>query len=140
MPSGTVAHMRVKDAVGRFGEQIAADHLEAAGLTIVERNWRCREGELDIVASEGSELVIVEVKTRSTAAFGLPAEAVDRAKCCRIRRLAVQWIADHRDSTGSWSAVRFDVVSVLRRSGGPGSGGGSGPGSGLVVTHLRGAF
>ena len=76
--------MRVKDAVGRYGEQCAADHLAAAGLEILARNWRCRAGELDIVARDGSQLVFVEVKTRSSLAFGTPAEAVDR----RSRRVS----------------------------------------------------
>jgi putative endonuclease len=75
--------MRVKDAVGRFGEQLAVGHLETAGLEILARNWRCRQGELDIVARDGSQLVFVEVKTRSSRAFGSPAEAVDRAKSAR---------------------------------------------------------
>ena len=89
--------MRVKDAVGRFGEDVAAQHLLAAGLQILERNWRCREGELDIVARDGSELVFVEVKTRSSLAFGTPAEAVGPAKAARLRRLALCWLAEHRE-------------------------------------------
>jgi putative endonuclease len=121
--------MRVKDAVGRFGEQVAADHLSAAGLVILSRNWRCRAGELDIVAREGDELVIVEVKTRSSLAFGSPAEAVDRIKAGRIRHLALQWIAEARVEGGTfWQAVRFDVVAVLRGR------------DGVEVTHVRGAF
>jgi putative endonuclease len=123
--------MRVKDAVGRYGEQVAVDHLEAAGLVVLARNWRCREGELDIVARDGDELVFIEVKTRSSLAFGLPAEAVDRIKAARIRRLALIWIAAQRSGPGarSWSALRFDVVSVLRkRTGGP------------ELAHVKGAF
>jgi putative endonuclease len=120
--------MRVKDAVGRFGEQLAVAHLEATGAVVLARNWRCRDGELDIVARDGDELVFVEVKTRSSAAFGGPAEAVDRVKAARIRRLALQWIAAERDRNGAfWSAVRFDVVAVLR-TGSP------------RITHLKGAF
>ncbi|HET6878123.1 MAG TPA: YraN family protein [Jatrophihabitans sp.] len=119
--------MRVKDAVGRFGEQVAADHLSKAGLEILERNWRCRDGELDIVARDGAALVFVEVKTRSSVSFGLPAAAVDRRKIARLRRLAVRWMNQHRELDRFWSSVRFDVVSVLRRaSGGP------------QVDHLRG--
>ena len=72
--------MRVKDAVGRFGEQVAVEHLQDAGVTILDRNWRCREGELDIVARDGDTLVFVEVKTRSSSAFGLPAGAVSARK------------------------------------------------------------
>jgi putative endonuclease len=122
--------MRVKDAVGRFGEQLAAQHLEAAGLQILARNWRCRSGELDLVARDGSQLVFVEVKTRSSLAFGAPAEAVDRAKSARIRQLALRWIMAEREAGRPefWSVLRFDVVTVVR-----------GP-SGVRVQHLAGAF
>jgi len=123
--------MRVKDAVGRYGEQLAVEHLEAAGLVVLDRNWRCREGELDVVARDGAELVFVEVKTRSSLAFGAPAEAVDRVKAARIRQLSLRWIAAarERDPAASWSSVRFDVVCVLRRRSGP-----------PQVTRVRGAF
>ena len=121
--------MRVKDAVGRFGEDVAAAHLEAAGLRIVERNWRCREGELDIVAREHSDLVFVEVKTRSSLAFGSPAEAVSRTKAARLRRLALRWLQEHRDLDQFWAAVRFDVVSVVRHQT-----------LGVQVQHLRGVL
>jgi putative endonuclease len=119
--------MRVKDAVGRFGEQLAADALVGDGLVLLERNWRCADGELDIVAVEGSVLVFVEVKTRSTVAFGDPAEAVGRAKAARLRRLAVRWLAAHPDER--WPEVRFDVVAVVRRA----------P-DGPSVRHLRGVL
>src|SRR5664279_148953 len=108
--------MRVKDAVGRFGEDTAARHLLAAGLTILERNWRVPQvagsdlrGELDIVAREGEALVVVEVKTRSGTGFGWPSESVTADKARRVRRLAVAWMAAH-PGVGHGS-VRFDVVS-----------------------------
>jgi putative endonuclease len=118
--------MRVKDAVGRFGEDLAARHLQQAGYTLLDRNWRCREGELDIVALDGRTVVFVEVKTRSSAAYGRPAEAVTPAKLARLRRLAVQWLAAQPEDA-RWPEVRFDVVAVLRCS----------P-SGPVVEHLAG--
>jgi putative endonuclease len=117
--------MRVKDAVGQFGEQVAAQHLERAGLRILDRNWRCPEGEIDLVAAEGATLVVCEVKTRSGAAFGDPAEAVGPAKVQRLRRLALRWMAAHEVG---WGDLRFDVVAVVRREGE------------VVVRHLRGAF
>ena len=87
-------------------------------MQILDRNWRCSEGELDIVGRDGDCLVFVEVKTRSTTAFGDPAEAVNRAKAARLRRLALCWL----DATAIWFAgarpIRFDVVSVVRA--GPG--------------------
>jgi putative endonuclease len=119
--------MRVKDAVGRFGEQVAVTALEAAGLVVLDRNWRCPDGELDIVAVDGTVLAFVEVKTRSSVAYGDPAEAVSPAKAARIRRLAVRWLAAHEPA--HWAEVRFDVVAVVRNT----------P-DGPDVRHLRGAF
>ena len=117
---------RVKGAIGRFGEELAARHLEAAGLRILDRNWRCAEGEIDIVAADGDTLVICEVKTRSGTGFGDPAEAVIAAKAARLRRLALRWLAAREVG---WRDLRFDVVTVLRR-----------PHGDPVVRHLRGAF
>src|SRR5690349_14807630 len=94
--------MRVKDAVGRFGEDTAVRCLTDAGLTVLDRNWRPPRlpgsdvrGELDIVARDGDEIVIVEVKTRSGLGFGAPAEAVTRDKVRRLRRLAAAWLRAH---------------------------------------------
>jgi putative endonuclease len=124
--------MRTKDAVGRYGEQLAADHLAAAGLEILDRNWRCADGELDIIAREGETVVFVEVKTRSTTAFGDPAEAMTPQKTGRIHRLALRWLADQRENSnafGPWSELRFDLVTIVRLAeGGP------------RLRHLRGAF
>jgi putative endonuclease len=123
--------MHAKDAVGRYGEQLAAHHLRGAGLTLLARNWRCPEGELDIVAREGDVLVFCEVKTRSSAAFGWPAEAVGGAKAARLRRLAACYLAEQRPMSprGFWPAIRFDVVSVIHRQSGV-----------AQVEHLRGVL
>jgi len=122
--------MRVKDLVGRYGEQLAAEYLVASGMAILDRNWRCADGELDLVARDGHAVVFVEVKTRSTVAFGEPSEAVSAVKAARIRRLALHWLAEHRAAGGGLRGdVRFDVVSVVRL-------GADGP----QVTHLRAAF
>lgn len=118
--------MRAKDAVGQYGEDVAARHLQEAGLEIVARNWRCGEGEIDIVARERGALVFCEVKTRSSDRFGLPAEAVSRRKADRLRRLAYLWLQEHRLRA---TEVRFDVVSVTRQ-----------PVGAAVVEHLRAAF
>ncbi|WP_182113564.1 MULTISPECIES: YraN family protein [unclassified Actinotalea] len=101
--------MRAKDAVGRYGENVAASYLAAAGWQVVDRNWRGPSGELDIVALHGDELVVVEVKTRSGDGFGHPAEAVTPAKLARLRRLAAQWLDAHELHPRS---VRIDVVAV----------------------------
>ncbi len=123
--------MRVKDAVGRFGEQVAAQYLTDAGLVLVERNWRCARGEIDIIAVDGQALVFIEVKTRSSVAFGDPAEAVTAAKAGRIRLLAAQWLSDRRANADrpTWQELRFDVVCVVRRAAGP-----------PLVRHLKAAF
>jgi putative endonuclease len=121
-----VVVVRAKDAVGRYGEDVAARHLLDAGLEILARNWRCREGEIDIVAREHGALVFCEVKTRSSELFGLPAEAVTRRKADRLRRLAYLWLQDNPQRV---SDIRFDVVSVLRSSAGA-----------AAVDHIRAAF
>lgn len=101
--------MRAKDAVGRYGEKVAAAYLTDAGWEVLDRNWRCPAGELDIVALDGSELVVVEVKTRTGDGYGHPAEAVTAQKLARLRRLAAQWLDAHElHPTG----VRVDVVAV----------------------------
>lgn len=115
--------MRSSDAVGRYGEQVAVTHLERAGMVVLDRNWRCRHGELDVVAMDGSCLVAVEVKTRRSTAYGHPVEAVTRVKLGRLRRLVAQWLADHDVRV---DAVRIDVVAVLRPRSGP-----------AVVEHRR---
>ena len=97
-------------ALGARGEDVAVEFLVDAGLEIIERNWRCRYGELDVVATSGDRIVFVEVKTRSGVGYGSPAESVTFAKQRRIRVLAMHWLTD---SGRSWSRVRFDVVAVL---------------------------
>jgi putative endonuclease len=112
--------MRVSAALGRFGEDAAVAHLEAAGWQILDRNWRCAHGELDIVARDGATVVFVEVKTRSSVAFGVPADAVGHTKSGRIRRTAAQWLTERRGEHAGqrFDDLRFDVVSVLRTDGG----------------------
>lgn len=97
-------------ALGAAGEAQAAEWYEAHGYTVVARNWRCREGELDLVVAKGHELVFVEVKTRRTAAFGVPAEAVTPRKQQRLRTLAVRYL---RDTGTRARRLRFDVVAIL---------------------------
>ncbi len=115
------------DELGRRGEEVAVEHLERLGLVIIARNWRCREGEIDIVATDGIDRVVIcEVKTRSGVGFGSPAEAVTRVKRRRLRRLAQLYLADHLNR---WVAVRFDVIGVLCL-----------PGLPPTVEHVRAAF
>lgn len=106
--------MAAKDALGRRGEAIAADHLIARGLNIVERNWRCPQGEIDLIARDGFELVFVEVKTRSGVAFGHPLESITVAKLARLRRLAAAWCDTH---PGSHDRIRIDAIAVIAPAG-----------------------
>ena len=102
--------MRAKDAVGRYGEDVAAAHVRDAGWQVLDRNWRCADGELDLVGLDGDELVAVEVKTRRSTAYGTPAEAVTARKLARVRRLTALWLAAHDVHPAS---VRVDVIAVL---------------------------
>lgn len=101
--------MDVRRSVGDAGEDAVAAWYEAAGYSIVARNWRVREGELDVIARRGDVLVFCEAKTRRSDTFGIPAEAVTARKQARIRGLAAQWLAAHRVGAGT---LRFDVASV----------------------------
>jgi putative endonuclease len=98
-------------ATGAWGEEQVADWYRGRGYEVLARNWRVREGELDLVVARGDVVVFCEVKSRSSEAFGQPFEAVTPVKQVRLRRLAARWLAaDGR----SWPIVRFDVASVVR--------------------------
>jgi putative endonuclease len=115
---------KVARAVGDYGEQVACTHLERQGYEVLDRNWRCEYGELDVVARLGSTLVFCEVKTRRSRRFGSPVEAVTRAKAARLRRLAVAWLRAHDQRAGE---IRIDVLGVLVGRSGP-----------ATVEHLEG--
>ena len=102
--------MRSKDRLGRRGEELAAVYLEAHGMRIVDRNWRCPEGEIDIVALDRGMLVIAEVKARRSLAYGHPFEAVGAEKLARLHRLAAAWSREHGLRKPLY---RVDVVAVL---------------------------
>ena len=108
MAHGGMPH-RVARTIGDVGEQFAADHLSARGVHIVERNWRCQLGEIDIIGIDADALVFYEVKTRRSARYGSPAEAVTPAKAARLRRLAVRWLSEHPHSA---SEIRIDVLAL----------------------------
>ncbi len=98
-------------ALGRYGEDVAARHLTGAGMVVLDRNWRGPAGELDLVLRDGDTLVVCEVKTRTSDRCGSPHEAVDARKLTRLRRLAAQWI----EASGVRPAdVRIDLVAVHR--------------------------
>jgi putative endonuclease len=95
--------------LGAAGEELVAGWYQTAGYEILARNWRCPEGEIDLVCRLGQTVVVCEVKTRRSLAFGLPAEAVTAAKRRRLRRLAVRWLAE---AGVACRDVRFDVAAV----------------------------
>jgi putative endonuclease len=95
---------------GAAGEGLVASWYGVRGYQVVDRNWRCPLGEIDLVCRRGELLVICEVKSRRSSAFGAPIEAVTSAKRRRLRRLAARWLADHG---ARCAEVRFDVASVL---------------------------
>ena len=102
--------------LGRYGEDLAERYLRERGLEILERNWRCEHGEIDIVARDRDCLVVCEVKTRSGTSFGEPVEAVTVTKALRLRRLAAAYV---RAGGPHPPVVRIDVVGVLARPGEP---------------------
>jgi putative endonuclease len=99
-----------RQRLGARGEDLAAAWYEEQGYEVLDRNWRCRLGELDLVVRRGRTIVFCEVKARSSTAFGTPAEAVTPVKRNRIRHLAARWLEDGRTRAGE---IRFDVVAVL---------------------------
>lgn len=117
--------MDTRPALGRAGEAAAADLYRELGFVIVERNYRCSEGEIDVIARRGDLLVFCEVKTRTSDWWGVPSEAVSWSKQMRIRRLAAHWFNERRPGPVE---VRFDVVSVIVR------------GSHVETTHIPDAF
>lgn len=111
--------------IGALGEQLAVDHLTSRGLTVLARNWRCRYGELDVIAEDAvaGAVVFVEVKTRTSDRFGGVEQAVTPLKVRRLRRLAGLWLAGQ---DRGWPKVRIDVVGVR-----------IGRGPTPEITHLR---
>ncbi|GAA3196825.1 YraN family protein [Actinocorallia longicatena] len=115
--------MNANQDLGRRGENAAARYLTRLGWTVLDRNWRCPEGELDIVAFDGRHHVICEVKTRRSHAFGTPAEAITVDKASRLRKLARRWADQHGVRAGS---LRIDLIGL--------TGGGR---EGFTIDHLK---
>lgn len=118
--------MARKDDLGRRGEDCAAAFLTDAGYRLVERNWRCPQGEIDIIAERSGEVVFVEVKTRSSLAFGHPFEAITAAKLARLRRLAAAWC---EQAAVRPARIRIDAIAVT-----------AAPGAQPVIEHRTGVF
>lgn len=111
---------------GERGEALAARYLEEQGLVVLDRNWRCPDGELDLVLTDRRKIIICEVKTRTSDHYGTPAEAVDDAKAARIRKLGRQWRTQHQLNNVE---TRYDLVSILWP-----------PGDTPQVNHLKGVL
>lgn len=118
------ASAATKRALGAYGESLAARHLVDQGMVLLDRNWRCPAGEIDLVLRDADVLVVCEVKTRSSLACGTPHEAVTPAKVARMQELASRWQEDHGVAAPD---VRLDMVCVLRPRRGP-----------SAVEHVRG--
>jgi putative endonuclease len=114
-----------KRLLGQRGEAIAARHLTGLGMEVIDRNWRCDAGEIDLVLRDGRVLVVCEVKTRTSTAFGTPLEAIDQRKLDRLRRLAARWLRVHDCHPDD---VRIDMVGVLAP-----------PGLPVEIEHVEGA-
>jgi putative endonuclease len=97
-------------SLGSYGERVAAQRLVEQGMVLVDRNWRCDLGEVDLVLRDGEVLVFCEVKTRSSTTYGHPLEAVTPTKGARLRRLAARWLGEHDVHARD---VRIDLVGVL---------------------------
>ena len=117
--------MRTRNAVGRYGEDLAARYLTTEGFVILERNWRCELGEIDIVARDGDALVVGEVKTRRGLNYGSPLESITYRKLTTLRKLAGRWLQTHELRP---AAIRIDIIAVLFDQDTPPS-----------VDHVRGA-
>ncbi|MFJ4673032.1 YraN family protein [Kitasatospora purpeofusca] len=146
-PAGAGAARLGNTGLGRYGESVAARRLAEEGLHILDRNWRCVEGELDIVALDGDTVAVCEVKTRSERSFQQPSEAIDHIKADRLRRLAERWMSERwpghfarlagpeyrpGSTDPPWApvppgGVRIDLVAVINRVRGA-----------ATVDHLRG--
>ena len=114
--------------LGRTGEQAAARHLQRLGFDVLERNYRTRWGELDLIAYDGRTLVFCEVKARRTR-HGQPLDAIRAAKQRRVRRMAMRWLTERSDRPHA-RELRFDAIGVTL----------DGRGQLVAVEHLEGAF
>ena len=116
--------------LGALGEQLATEHLERCGFTVVERNYRTRWGELDVIAFDGRTLAFCEVKTRRAGGrAGSAVEAVGRAKQAQVRRMAARWLVERRERPYA-DQIRFDAIGVTF----------DGAGRLVSLEHLEGAF
>lgn len=116
-----------KQQIGKTGEKVAADYLIRHGYRIIERNWRCRSGEIDIIAAKNSYVIFVEVRTRrTTSSYGKPQESVDYRKQHQVRKTANVYLFQHGLND---VPLRFDVMSIVLKSDGT-----------ATIEHIMAAF
>jgi putative endonuclease len=116
--------------LGVLGERLAGEHLERCGFTVLERNYRTRWGELDVIAYDGRTLAFCEVKTRRAGGrAGAPFDAIGTGKQAQVRRIAGRWLAERRDRPYA-QQIRFDAIGVTFDAGG----------RLVALEHLEGAF
>ena len=116
----------MRKETGRRGEELAALYLSRLGFEIVERNYRCRWGEIDIICRRGNLMVFVEVRSKSTERFGTPEETINRTKVSRIRRTAMEYLREK--AAGRPFNMRFDLIAITFQKG---------QGN---IKHIKGAF
>ena len=102
--------MAHKDDLGRWGETVAAEYLQAEGYRVIARGWRCPRGEIDIIAQRGGFTAFVEVKTRRSLRFGHPLEAITPDKFSRLRVLAGEWC---RSNGHGLAGIRIDGIGIV---------------------------
>ena len=106
--------IHIKRDFGNTGENLATEYLEKQGYTILERNFYCKQGEIDIIAKDNNEIVFIEVKSRSNKLFGIPSEAVTKQKIKHLFRNARYFLYKNKMIN---EYIRFDVVEILIKSG-----------------------
>jgi putative endonuclease len=121
-PKGVL--MTSAQELAREGEQAAVDYMSQRGFRVLDRNWRCEDGEIGVVSEERQTLVVCEIKTRAGTRFGTPLEALGRAGVDRLRRLGVRWMQAHG---ARYDRIRIDVIGMLRDDGGD-----------FTIEHVRG--
>ncbi len=124
MSADTASPAAARLALGAYGERLAARHLVGQGMVVLDRNWRCDAGEIDLVLRDGAVLVVCEVKTRTSDVCGTPHEAVTPEKLARLARLGARWAEAHGVHPPE---TRIDLVAVHRPRRGP-----------STVEHVRG--
>ncbi len=116
----------MKRTTGQRGEDLAANYLTQRGFVIMERNYRCRWGEIDIICRQGGYLIFVEVRSKTTDRYGTPEESINRAKISRIRKTAMEYLTSHPERKPV--KMRFDLIAITFKN------------KQESINHIKGAF